>query len=113
MKKVDKPWGYEEILLEGSVCLVKRLVLKDETSLHYHSIRNEVLIPVNGEGSIILDNSVLSLVPFTPIYVKRGVKHKIVPKEFLEIIEVSDSSINDVVRISDKHKRTTTQESAF
>ncbi|MEM2440441.1 MAG: hypothetical protein QW493_04425 [Candidatus Bathyarchaeia archaeon] len=105
MKKIGKPWGYEEVLLDSGSCMVKRLVLEDETSMHYHSVRNEVLIPVNGEGSIMLDDHVLPLAPITPVYVKKGVKHKIIPKQFLEIIEVSDSNVDDVIRISDKHKR--------
>ncbi|MDW8041175.1 MAG: hypothetical protein RMJ03_07185, partial [Nitrososphaerota archaeon] len=40
MKKVDKPWGYEEVLVNDGGYLVKRLVLKDETSTHYHNVRN-------------------------------------------------------------------------
>lgn len=105
MKKIDKPWGHEEILLDNGSCMVKRLVLRDETSMHYHSVRNEVLIPVNGEGSIMLDDHVLQLAPLTPVYVKSGVKHKIIPKHFLEVIEVSDSNMDDVIRVSDKHER--------
>ncbi|MEM1565846.1 MAG: hypothetical protein QW510_01995 [Candidatus Bathyarchaeia archaeon] len=105
MKKIDKPWGHEEILVNNGSYLVKKLVLRDETSMHYHSVRNEVLIPVNGEGFIVLDDNVLPLSPLTPVCVKKGVKHKIIPKRSLEIIEVSDSNVDDVVRISDKHKR--------
>jgi len=105
MKRIDKPWGYEEILVDDGSYLVKKLVLEDETSMHYHSVRNELLIPVIGEGVIMLDDNVLPLAPLTPVYVKKGVKHKIIPKRFLEVIEVSDSNVDDVVRVSDKHKR--------
>jgi len=105
MKRIEKPWGYEEILLEEENCLVKRLILKDETSMHYHDFRNEVLIPVRGEGVIILDDNVLLLTCLKPVYVKSRVKHKIIPKDYLEVIEVADVNIDDVVRVSDKHKR--------
>ncbi|MEM0096304.1 MAG: hypothetical protein QW660_06685 [Candidatus Bathyarchaeia archaeon] len=104
-RRIDKPWGHEEILAEGCY-LVKKLILEDETSTHYHSIRNELLIPVSGEGVVMLDNDFIQLAPFTPIYVKKGVKHKIIPKQTpLEVIEVSDNNVDDVVRIADKHKR--------
>jgi len=72
MKRIDKPWGYEEILVDDNGYLVKKLVLEDETSMHYHSVRNELLIPVTGEGTIMLDDDVLPLVPLTPVYVKTG-----------------------------------------
>jgi len=105
MKRVEKPWGYEEILDDKGVYLVKKLVLRDETSLHYHNVRNELLIPVSGSGMLILKNHTFPLIPYIPFYVGKGVIHKIVPDRFLEIIEISDGKENDVIRISNKHKR--------
>ncbi|MCW1308366.1 MAG: hypothetical protein OH337_04105 [Candidatus Parvarchaeota archaeon] len=104
MKKIDKPWGHEEVLLED-YCLVKRLVLHDETSTHYHVQRNEVLIPVSGSGVIVLGNNTVSLQPLVPVFVPVGTVHRIVPHTSLVIIEVSDKNIDDVVRVSDKHHR--------
>lgn len=104
MKKVNKPWGYEEILVENSY-LVKRLVLKDETSTHYHTTRNEIIIPVKGKGIIMLNNTQIQLTPFTQVFIKKKTQHKIIPEQTLEIIEVSDKNIEDVIRTADKHGR--------
>jgi mannose-6-phosphate isomerase-like protein (cupin superfamily) len=104
MQRISKPWGHEEILVDGSY-LVKKLVLSDETSTHYHTIRNELLIPVNGAGEIMLNDNVFPLVPFVVVRVDRGVKHKIIPHGYLEVIEISDRNVDDVVRVANKHGR--------
>jgi mannose-6-phosphate isomerase-like protein (cupin superfamily) len=101
---IEKPWGFEEILVKESY-LVKKLVLRNETSTHYHTTRNELLIPVNGTGEIILNDNIFPLLPFVVVKVDRGVKHNIKPHGYLEIIEVSDKNVDDVVRVSDKHGR--------
>jgi mannose-6-phosphate isomerase-like protein (cupin superfamily) len=105
IRRVEKPWGFEEVLLEEPY-LVKRLVLKDETSTHYHTVKTEHLFTVRGEGVVYLDGNVFPMVPNSVCRVDRGVKHKIVPKDFLDIIEVSDVNVEDTVRIANKHGRT-------
>jgi len=102
--RIEKPWGYEEILYQGDY-LVKRLVLKDETSTHYHTVRTEHLFPVKGQGVVHLNNNVFQLLPNSVVRIDKGVIHKIVPTGHLEIIEISDINVDDVVRVENKHGR--------
>ena len=45
MKKIDKPWGYEELLEHNEYYVVKRLFLKEghKCSLQFHKTKHETV----------------------------------------------------------------------
>lgn len=99
VQRVEEPWGFEEILYAGSY-LVKRLVLRDGTPTHYHTTRNEVLVPVAGKGLIYVEGNCYAPKFYTPFVVFKGQKHRIVPLEgYFEVVEVSDRNVEDVVSV--------------
>ena len=54
MTKHERPWGYFEVLSEGSEWKVKRLVVNPgkRTSLQWHELRDEDWVFVSGDGEI-------------------------------------------------------------
>ncbi len=109
--RIEKPWGYEDILASTSTELVKRLFIRagHKTSLHYHEKRTEMLIAVSGKGAVSFAGSIVPLVAwaypnnFVLVYPKQ--LHRIYADTDLTVIEVSDYSLNDIKRVEDAYGR--------
>lgn len=105
--RVVRPWGWFEIISQGTRFQVKRLVLTCEQSislqLHHH--RSEHWIVVKGTAKITKDQEEFLLAENQSVYIPVGVKHRLanVGKISLEIIEVQVGSYlgeDDIVRFS-------------
>jgi len=104
---INKPWGYEEILLEAENYAVLRMFIRkgEETSLHKHVERDEHFIVVRGRGLLIRNGARVPMREWDVISVRRGELHKWVACEDLEIIEVTSQPLSDLVRVEDKYGR--------
>lgn len=109
VKKIEKPWGYEELLFEGDGFGFKRLVFYPEktSSYHYHKEKNEIFYIEKGSVNLRFENSEKNLKQGEFVYLKKGTKHQIknTGTENLEILEFGyPYSTKDVIRVEDPWK---------
>jgi mannose-6-phosphate isomerase len=112
MRKVEKPWGYEEIWSETDKYVGKRLVILPghRLSLQYHEKKEETVYVMEGRLRVWEsedDRSFKDLGMGSVYHVNPGQVHRFgSPSGVLTVlIEVSTPEIEDVVRISDDYKR--------
>lgn len=112
MKRVEKPWGFYEVITEGKNYLVKRLVVlpKKRLSLQRHKHRGEHWIVVNGNAKAIIGDKEFFLETGDHAFVKVGEKHRLEnpSNDILEIVEVwigDKLSEDDIERIEDDYGR--------
>lgn len=110
--RVNRPWGWFEIIDEGVNFKVKRIQVNPEAKLSYqsHQFRNEHWVVVKGKATIIQDGNEIMLEHNESTYIKKGVKHQLANNEktVLEIIEVQTGSKvieDDIVRFEDLYGR--------
>lgn len=101
--RVDKPWGYEKILLLTDKRLEKELFIMADfrTSLHYHEKRDETLHIVSGSGYVEFEDRREEFTKGDVIRIKPNTIHSIVAIENTIILEVSTPYPEDVVRVKD------------
>lgn len=108
MKKIDKPWGYEEILESNKRYTVKRLFMKEghQCSYQYHKKKMETILVLSGELIIMFEDKELNLEPGEIITIKPLEKHRMVARGRDALyLECSTSELEDVVRIKDDYGR--------
>jgi NDP-sugar pyrophosphorylase family protein len=107
--RIEKPWGYERIIVNNEKYLVKELYIKKgfSTSVHYHTSKDESMHVMEGEGYIDFPKekrkenaSKGSVIRIEPKRV-----HAIVAKENLRIFEYSTPHPSDTVRVKDFYGR--------
>lgn len=110
--KVNRPWGWFEIIDYGSNFKVKKILVRPGEKLSYqsHKLRNEHWIVVKGTATIICDGSYIKLYTNESTYIKAGIKHQLsnFMKEDLIIIEVQTGSKvieEDIKRFEDSYGR--------
>lgn len=111
-KKIEKPWGYEEILEHNQMYVVKRLFMKKghKCSLQYHQFKKETFTLLSGklkfthggnENSLIdTEIAVGDYVTIEPYYV-----HRMEALEDSLYLECSTNQLDDVVRLKDSYGR--------
>ena len=113
MKKIIKPWGFEEILEINKKYLLKKLYMKKNhrCSLQYHNKKKETIYVISGKLKIFIGKSRKKLK--SKIY-KKGSNITIEPKVIHRMqavtnclyLEASTPQNSDVVRLSDDYNRT-------
>ena len=121
MKKVLKPWGYEEIWAETDKYVGKILTIRpgERLSLQYHEKKEETIYVLEGvlkvwksEG----EKDYITLMPGDTFHVKPGQIHRFGAPEgsalrlfgkymATKLIEVSTPELDDVIRIKDDYQR--------
>ena len=114
---VEKPWGCEELLVDGEYALKRLTVQPGQTlSLQYHRDKTETMVCVQGVGRISLGrelgvvspSSVFWLRPGVTVHVPAGIVHRVwsVGNHPLIIIEAATSADPaDIVRLEDTYGR--------
>ena len=105
--KIDKPWGYEKILISTDKYLTKELYLKEgfQTSYHYHNDKDETMYILSGAGFIEFEDRKEYFGPNDSVRIKPGVVHSIVATENTVLHEVSTPYLDDTVRVKDLYTR--------
>lgn len=104
-----KPWGGETLLRCTESYAVKVLHLRAgcRTSLQYHRVKRETLHP--GCGSVVLELHVNDRVDANPlnrpVELAPGTVHRLVALNDCEVVEVSTTELDDVVRLEDDYGR--------
>ena len=112
MRKVEKPWGYEEIWAETDKYVGKRMLIRagQRMSLQYHKVKEETIYVISG---ILLiweskdEEQITILNPGEAYHVKPNSIHRFGAELSGDtvIMEVSTPELDDVVRLSDDYKR--------
>lgn len=108
IKKIEKPWGYEEVLETNPKYTVKRLFMKNgnQCSFQYHEKKQETVIGLSGSLTVFLGDSEMVLMPGESITLEPFRKHRMIAKNGdCLYMECSTSELDDVVRIQDDYGR--------
>jgi len=108
IKKIKKPWGYEEILETNPHYTVKRLFMKKghQCSYQYHQQKKETIVVLSGKLLIIGEDNKRVFEPGQSITIPPLEKHRMkADKEDCLYLECSTSELDDVIRIKDDYDR--------
>jgi mannose-6-phosphate isomerase-like protein (cupin superfamily) len=111
--RIDKPWGWEQILDLNDRYCIKHLFLKEghRLSLQYHERKTETLFLVEGGVELTLgavgEQQVQTMSLMQPCPITPGTIHRMMglaPSGGL-ILEMSTLELDDVVRLDDDYGR--------
>jgi mannose-6-phosphate isomerase len=116
VKYVSKPWGHEEIWAHTDKYVGKVLYINPDSklSLQYHNQKEETIRVL--KGTLYLHHTikgndhiiVTKLVEGDVYHVPVGQVHRFEAREeAVELVEVSTTELDDVVRIQDDYSRST------
>lgn len=113
-RRVDKPWGGEEVFAETERYVGKILTVRagHALSLQYHRVKDETMRVLEGVCELHLrpspesaDEQRLVLRPGDAQRIPPGVVHRLVAVTDVRLVEVSTPELEDVVRIEDRYGR--------
>lgn len=111
-QRVSRPWGYYEILAEGAVFKVKRLMVKPgaRLSLQMHQHRAEHWVVVSGTAEVVNDTQTIYLSVNQSTYIAQNTLHRLSNpgNDPLYVIEVQSGSYlgeDDIKRFDDIYAR--------
>lgn len=112
VSKIEKPWGYEELLEQNQYYIVKRLFMKKDCkcSLQYHEFKDETFIVLNGKlrfyyGKDKNNLQIIELVPGEHFHVPVNMIHRMEGIEDSLYLECSTNHLDDVIRVQDDYGR--------
>jgi mannose-6-phosphate isomerase len=116
-RKVEKPWGHEEIFAETDDYVGKILFIRqgEALSLQYHEVKVETLRVLEGKLDLVTGTDVARLEthqvgPETVFHIPPGTLHRMVAVTDCLLLEVSTNHLDDVVRLEDRYGRVGTTE---
>jgi hydroxymethylpyrimidine pyrophosphatase-like HAD family hydrolase len=110
--KIEKPWGYEELVECNDKYLVKKLFMKKghSCSIQYHELKTETIVILNGSINISIGENIDNL--YTKLYsqgetitIKPYTIHRMEALEDCLYMECSTNELWDVVRLQDNYNR--------
>lgn len=109
---VDKPWGHELIWARGAAYVGKILHIKagEALSLQYHRHKDETVMVLSGAMELVhfADGEAPTstvLRPRQPFHIPPGLRHRMIALEDTDVLEVSTTELDDVVRLDDRYGR--------
>jgi mannose-6-phosphate isomerase-like protein (cupin superfamily) len=116
-RRVEKPWGHEEIFAETPQYVGKILFVRqgEALSLQYHEVKIETLRVLEGDlefvaGADIDHLATLQLTAGDVFHIEPGTLHRMVATTDCSLLEVSTNHLDDVVRLEDRYGREGTSE---
>jgi mannose-6-phosphate isomerase len=110
--RVEKPWGHELIWAKTDRYVGKILHIKagEALSLQYHNVKDETIMVLTGklafehfaEGQ---EPTTIELGPREPFHVTPLLRHRMIAIEDTDVLEVSTTELDDVVRLEDRYGR--------
>lgn len=111
-RRVDKPWGHEEVWAEGPGYVGKLLIVHagHRLSLQHHALKVETIRVLSGEVEVSLGDHPDQLeteraTAGAVIHIPAGRLHRLRAITDLELVEVSTPELDDVVRHADDYGR--------
>jgi len=112
-RRVEKPWGHEEIWAETATYVGKILYITagHRLSLQHHQVKDETIRMLRGTMSLELENEIgnvetIVMKPGMTAHIAPFRKHRMEAVTDVELIEVSTPELDDVVRHQDDYGRT-------
>lgn len=112
MRTVQKPWGHELIWAETDRYAAKILHIKkgQQLSLQYHNQKDETVMVLSGRMRFVhyedgQEPQSTDLGPREPFHVHPGLRHRMIALEDTDVVEVSTTELDDVVRLEDSYGR--------
>ena len=112
-RKIYRPWGCYESIVEDSKWQVKLINVKpgETLSLQMHNHRSEHWVVVKGTAKVEINSQISYLSENQSTYIPIGYKHRLSNpgKELLTIIEIQNGSYlgeDDIIRFEDNYGRT-------
>jgi mannose-6-phosphate isomerase-like protein (cupin superfamily) len=104
---VEKPWGRELHFAVEDSYVGKILEVKEghRLSLQYHKKKKETMYVLKGRIRLTLGDETEDVSAGKSVTLNPGVRHRVEALEDTQIIEVSTSHLDDVVRLEDDHGR--------
>src|SRR6185312_16328270 len=102
MIRVDKVWGFEQIICNTPLYCSKFLHVKPgmQCSLHYHEIKDETFYVLDGQCDIRLGRDTISLQAGQTVHVPPNTVHRFGSKDGCVLVETSTHhSDADTVRL--------------
>ena len=105
--KVEKPWGYEELIECNDKYVLKRLFMKEghACSLQYHELKRETILVLSGSLSIRVGDESRVYKPGETVTIPPHTIHQMKALEDSLYCEASSNELWDVVRIKDDYGR--------
>jgi mannose-6-phosphate isomerase-like protein (cupin superfamily) len=109
---VEKPWGHELIWARTDRYVGKILHVRagEALSLQYHRVKDETVMVLTGRLQLIYfaegePPHSRDLLPREPFHIAPGMRHRMIAIEDTEVLEVSTSELDDLVRLEDRYNR--------
>jgi mannose-6-phosphate isomerase-like protein (cupin superfamily) len=110
---VDKPWGHELIWARTDRYVGKILHIRagEALSLQYHRVKDETIMVLSGRLSLVhyVDGEpprTQELAQREPFHIPPGLRHRMIAVVDTDVLEVSTTELDDVVRLEDRYGRT-------
>jgi D-beta-D-heptose 7-phosphate kinase/D-beta-D-heptose 1-phosphate adenosyltransferase len=112
-RRVEKPWGSEEILVETDRYVAKILTILSghQLSRQYHEVKDETIMGLEGICAVEIgpkDN-------VETVFIEKGTVRRILPGTihrfkhwdgYVRLLEISTPELDDVIRLEDDYSRT-------
>ncbi len=113
VRRVDKPWGHEELfaLVDGKFCGKAIHVNEGHAlSLQYHEHKEETISVQSGRLRVEVGHhedalEEFELEPGESIHLRPGVRHRVTALVDTVMLEASTTELHDVVRLEDRYGR--------
>ena len=109
---VEKPWGHELIWANTDRYVGKILHIKagEALSLQYHRVKDETIMVLSGRMQLVYfaegeEPKSREMLPREPFHVTPGLRHRMIAIEDTDVLEVSTTELEDVVRLEDRYGR--------
>ena len=116
VSRIEKPWGYELhwAKTENYIGKVIHVIAGQALSLQYHNRKEETLLLWSGRLKFELREGenikIWEMSPGDHVHVRPKMVHRMTAIEDSDIIEVSTTELDDVIRLEDRYGREGTSE---
>lgn len=109
---IDKPWGHELVWAHTDRYVGKILHIRrgEALSLQYHERKDETIMVLSGAIELVhfCDGETprtIKLEPGQTFHIPPGLRHRMIAVDDTDIVEVSTTELDDVVRLEDRYGR--------